>query len=1252
MKWITALNLDAWASTINARTALSELVGELVRASSARTEDFRFPTGDSAQIPGWDGLLEAVGAPPYVPDGKSVWEIGVDEDYFGKANGDYDKRTKKPRAAIPKETTFVFVTPRTWKRNSPTLSEWEAQKRGEGIWRDVKVIDGVGLEDWLDRNAAVAARFARQVLKLLPPTNARSVSEYWDEYSTRFKPPLTEAVLLCDRAEEAKSLIARFSGAAQDILLRADSLDEVVAFAVAAIRKADDGVRKFLEARTLILDTEDAARQLGVRTNLTFIPRGSAISLAAMLAQRGPTLVPLGREAPKRLEATVLTRPSTRELAKAIETMGFTPDRALQLARESSRSVTVLARRIPGAAADRPAWMADHRILIPALLAGGWDSNVAEDQKVLCTLAECADYADIEKLLLPLTRIQDPPIDREGAIWKIRAPVDAFVHLAPLIGRKDLERFQSAAKAVFSEVDPNLDRPDDKPVFQAAETRLRHSRWLRDGLATTLLQVAVLGEDAELNTPGTDPQRFANDLIAALPGLNTDARLIASLQSELTLLMEAAPSPLLLALERLLEGDGAEARRLFREGDFFGPSSPHTAVLWGLEALAWDPEQLSRATTMLAKLARVDPGGKLYNRPINSLAAIFLPWRPATNANLVQRLGSLDNIIRTEPAVAWNLLIQLLPGNKTSVSETAKPRYREAGKSEAEVLTWGIVRETTREIIKRAFVQAGTQVDRWATLIKDFSQFPPEQRKETLGHLQVLVRTIDTAHRVRIWDALRDELARHRSFPQADWAIKEPEISQLENFANSLQPEDILQRFRWLFEEQYPDVPHAAGAGRRDVVEEERENAAKEIIERMGVQGLLQLAADVAYPQFLAIAASAHIAGIDTLDALVAQSLGRGERLNWFALALSGEAERRFGHPWRERVISKIRRDELTPDDAVMLLLGWPDRRETWEEIAALGSAIDEKYWSRKNAWRTSDDLGEVEFAARKYLAVGRPDAALTLIHRFANQLPFELVLDVLDAELRNLASRAETIHNMTVHYVTETFQKLRKRTDVDRLEIAKREYGYLPLLDHADENLTLHELMIEDPGFYVSVICDVFKPASGEPREPTPETQARARAGYQLLGSLKAFPGGQNGGVDEQLLMKWIHEVRRLAAKEDRAQIADQYIGHLLAHAPADPDDQAWPHRKIRDAIETLASDDIETGVRVERHNMRGVYSKALYEGGKQERVLAAEAKAWAKRAAAWPRTFAMLSSYATSWERQADQEDERARQDQMRFE
>jgi hypothetical protein len=1253
MKWITALDLERWADTMGARLALSELVSALIRASAADIGAFRFPTGDSAQLPGYDGRLTAVGAPPYVPDGESVWEFGTSGDYRRKADEDFQQRTVTPGSAVRTQTTIVLVTPRRWDVRGLSMEEWQEQKRREVDWKDVRIIDGVGLEDWLSQHDAVGARVARSILGVVPAIGARSTEEFWEEYSSRFRPPLTKEVLLCEREDQAKELLAQLSGEAQDIVLRADSPDEAVAFAIAAIRSADSDLQKYLAARTLVLDTDEAARQVNRRARAVFIVRGTAVSLGGLLARYGTTIIATGRDRPTRSGVRTLNRPSTYALRDAIRTMGFDEERAYQLARTCGRSVTVLARRIPGGDAGMPPWADGRRTLIPALLAGGWDGDSPEDQAIVASLAGgAADYGGYEEGLHPLERLQDPPIDREGRVWKIRAPVDAFVHLAPLIGRTDLERLHVAATVVFSEYDPSLELPDEERPFAGIRgKRLRHSEWLRDGLATTLLLIAVLHEEAGLIVTGTTPERFVEDLVAALPGLNLDYRLLASLGNQLPMLMEAAPRPLLGALEQMLEGDGGRIRPIFREGGLLGTSSPHTDVLWGLETLAWDPGYLGRVTLILARLAKADPGGTLHNRPMNSLREIFLSWHPSTNATLVQRLAVLDQLIADEPTVGWDLLVMLFPEQRDVAHNTSQPRFREAGASEREVTTWGRVYEGSRQVVGRALALLNDDPNRWATILKEMSAFEGSLRSRALELFQDFVHRGAGHQAAFLWTTLQKELNRHRTFPTAEWALTESELAQWDAVLRELEPHDIGERVAWLFNEHFPFVPSAHDERRREAVDAARAEAVKQVHASGGPDALVALARSVKFPAFIAQAAYPLLEDEESYATLIDAAIGGGERLDNFALALSGEAQRRFGDGWRVKVAEIIPTKQWSPDQLATLFLGWPDAPETWQVVTQLGPSVDEEYWRRKIGWPLPHAATEVlAHAARKYLSVGRGTAALDIIENEIHRLPLEIVYEVLDAVVIEIAKGEVKPHSNLSYHLGEVLKELAQRNDAPRFEVAKREYAILPLLGYRDETLTLHRVMADDPGFFVSVLCDVFRRHSGDLTEPTEVQRARAEIGYRLLSSFQVVPGFQDDQLDVAALRQWVLDVRRLAAEADRAEICDEYIGHVLAHAPVDPDDQSWPHYGVCDLIEELRSNGVELGIRIERHNMRGVVSKAVYEGGEQERALAEEARGWARAAEGWPRTTAMLHELSRSWDRDAAQEDERARQDQMR--
>lgn len=1250
MKWIEAIQLEQWADTIGSRIALSEIVCSLVRASAPDAVSFRFPTGDSAQLPDYDGQLIATGFPPYVPDGKSVWEFGTAKNSLKKADEDFNTRSKNPGGIDPKENTFVFVTPRRWVHTDKSKKGWEDEKRTLGIWKGVQLIDAVDLEEWLYRSPAVSANVARSVLPLIPQNGARSTAEFWDEYSSRFAPPLTEDVLLAGRKEQALQLLRQIAEEPSQHLWQADSTEETIAFTVAAIRKAEPDVFKYLESRTMVIDTEEAGRFLVLQSHLIFLPR-AGLTVAGLLSRQHATVIAIGRDAPNRKEGTVLNRTPVEVFAEALKTMQFSDERAVQLARLSGSSVTILARRIPSAAAMKPDW-AGVRSLIPALLAGAWDANCEFDRKAIASIAGSSEYELYEDSVRNHVHIQDSPLEVEGSVWAIRAPVDAFAYLAPQIGGNDLKRMADLAKTVFSEDDPSLDLPlDERPYAGLQGKTFKYSEWLRDGLAKTVLLMAALHTELRLTVSGLAPQEFVDSLIASLPGLAENCRRIASLHSELPQLMEAAPRPLLRALEQMLQGDAGLLKPLFQdhEGGLLLGSSPHTGLLWALEILAWDPEYLQQATMMLAKLARIDPGGKYTNRPINSLGEIFLPWHPSTNATLAQRLVALDQILKQESEVGWSLLVQLLPKSHSVSSSTAKPRYRESGSSKAETLTYGIVAKTYQEVITRALKLAGKSPQRWTKLISHLSTFAPDSREEVLNLLLLFATEASADDRKAVWDVLRKEVNRNKAFQNAAWSIKGEFLTRLEEIVERLQPEDANSRIEWLFNEHHPDLPGTPGIASTESILDARRAAVEPLFKQGGTMAVFELARRVKLPAYVAVALVPLIEAVKSVEQLVEAAVGP-ENPDMFAVAISGESRRKFGTAWLDSLKKLFGGGRITATQAALLISHWPDDRSTWDFASALGDEVEQHYWRTKVAWPLQGDSEQLEFAAKKYREVGRALHGIKALDLVADQLSAKTIFALLDSAVIEMNESPSGVPGGIIFDIENLFDSLQKREDVDLMETARREYVYLPLFSHRERKLVIHQLLSVSPELFVELICGAYRRASGPSREVSKEERERAQASYRVLADFDVVPGASNHDINIAELKKWIAKARQLAYDSDRSIIADEKIGQVLAHAEADADG-AWPHAAIRNVLEELASADVERGISIERFNMRGTWTKEPYEGGGQERALAAQCREWSKATQNWPRTSALLEQIAQEWEQHGGREDERARKDVMRF-
>ena len=80
MKWVNATDLIAWADRLDCRSRMPDVVRRLIHATVEQPQKVDFPSEESVQLGGWDGLVE-VGEPHlYVPLGYSGWELGAGKD--------------------------------------------------------------------------------------------------------------------------------------------------------------------------------------------------------------------------------------------------------------------------------------------------------------------------------------------------------------------------------------------------------------------------------------------------------------------------------------------------------------------------------------------------------------------------------------------------------------------------------------------------------------------------------------------------------------------------------------------------------------------------------------------------------------------------------------------------------------------------------------------------------------------------------------------------------------------------------------------------------------------------------------------------------------------------------------------------------------------------------------------------------------------------------------------------------------------
>lgn len=1268
MRLIETSHLKIWAASRQSESRFPYIVKSLICAA-IQPANLRMPSGDAVWVPGYDGELVNSEENRFVPMGLSVWELGTNSDYKDKAAEDYRKRTedkpedgKKKKAASQidrSQVTFVFVTPYIWSDKNDK-DAWVTERKQQGVWKDVVVIDGVDLQDWLETAPAISLQLADEIGIVLAE-GLQYADLAWREWSYLTDPPISENLAVAGREDQEKELIDRLSSPPSTFTIRGDSPREAWGFTLAAVRRVSSEEERYnLDARIIVAENEDALRGLRHLSNHIIVLKQAKRQVSGSLASQGcHVVVPVGSDAHSTRNVIMLIQPTHRQFVEALATMGLVEDEAERIGRSCGRSITILQRLHAQANFERPRWSDNDTAvhLLPALLAGRWNDRSEADQKLLCLLADAADYASVENQFQQFLFVEEPPLRKIDEMWTLIAPVDAFQLMACRLTKANFDRFSQAFREVFGRIDPKVEKPPDDWIYLDIKGEKGHSDWLRSGMAEALLLIAERGANAKVILPS--PRAFADEVVRGLPGLNDDWRVLASLRDQFARLMEAAPSPLLDSLEHLLEAKPDDVQRLFAEGGLLGGDAMHTGLLWGLETLAWSPEYLPRVGLILAHLARLDPGGRMVNRPINSLREIFLWWHPGTHASHDQKLATIDIILARAPDIGWLLLAALLPDTRQSISHgTAKPRWRDIGDLPEDMLTRNGQIRYASAIVDRALTHVGSDSERWRAILDSLQMISESQQQRALYLLETVARSaIPAGEKVILWEMLRDFTYQHRTFQETNWALPGELLDRLEAVLPYLAPTDPIERYRWLFEEWLPEVP----SGEEDIdrrksqTEELRRQAVGEILATLGLEGLVSLATTCKFPGFVALAAVPLLSNLDAVRDFIEQAIAVGEAGLFLVSQISGRAQELYGEAWVEMVRQEAKSRIWSPAVIASALIWWPDSRQTWEEVEALG--VSEEYWHRKRVALIDGTSEEQAYQIARLIESGRAAEAFDRTALRSEGIPTEALVRLFDATFDTLA-KAETTEEvrrlgLTAHDIWAFLEALRNRADLPREDVARREYRALPLLSPRDaRGFALHDFMATEPDFFVSVICDAFRPAHRDKSkdiEPTPEVEARARTAYTLLKSMNLIPGQVDGiHIDEEVLVQWIDTVRIKAAEIDRAAMADLTIGEILAHSTDAPEDNGWPHQVVRNVIERLSAEDIDRGMIIERHNMRGTYRKALYEGGNQERSLAQQYRSWAAISRVrWPRMARVLEMIAEGWEENARREDQQAEQD-----
>jgi hypothetical protein len=777
--FVTPNDIKAWteANKRRAEEILPLIIKKLILASCKPTT-IDFPSGDSVAVGGWDGVLITDNGNDFIPVGKSGWEFGTNNNVNKKANEDYAKRLRDPTPFDPKETTFTFVTSRLWIKRD----KWVQSKHLTKQWKCVRGLNAETIANWLEACPAAHRWFSEIIGKRC--ANVWDVEQAWKEFTNRTIVKLTVECILHEREEEVKSLNSLISGKADIYRIKSSSKNEAYAFLLGSFLN-----NEVSSARCLVIKTQEAWDLMTEsKQGLMLIPYGFVPSGMGVAVANGHMVFLVVDDKDTHSASIVLNRQPRLTKEAAFQMLGIGEDEARTLYQDTKGFFEPLLRHPLLKPLDYaiPKWpeKIPSDVLFAALFASHWNEKNEYDRQAIEALSG-VPYHDFQKMIIALSKEDDPPIRQVRDIWQVISKMDFWLLVAPQIAKPHLQRIGEVVPTVLADLDPSYDLPADERYMASIKGAVpRYSGFIKKGLADSLALLSVYGDAFSKQLGGERPSTLIEYWVRMLFEKNLNVRFWFSLGSCMRLLAESAPNEFLAAVESASDGEDPILLGLFTaEGDATFGGCYHSDLLWSLELIAWDKQHLSRVSTCLARLAEIDPGGRWSNRPFNSLLDIYLGWVNNVSATHEERLQVIENILVPQYSdIAWRLMIKLLLNNTHSTSGISKPEYKEWSTDFDKSTTNKAYYSYISSVVELLLKEADKDIEkRIIDLIANFNSYNKKQQQRVIKRMMAVnVEHLVANARAEITSKLRSTIAHHRQFPDAGWAWPTPLLDQLE----------------------------------------------------------------------------------------------------------------------------------------------------------------------------------------------------------------------------------------------------------------------------------------------------------------------------------------------------------------------------------------------------------------------------------------------------------------------------------------
>lgn len=911
-------------------------------------------------------------------------------------------------------------------------------------------------------------------------------------------------------------------------------------------------------------------------------------------------------ECPAGKHAIELRKRKRATVSKKLIEAGMDYESAYRLVEDThSLYVPMKKKLIRGIDNIFPAWVeAEKNIIIPLMLCGKWtesdgDKMVIED---LCGMS----YQDV------LQRIQEYTNGENPLFVRFKDHGNYNVHLASTenawdyldkyvdINSKLWGKYVAIISAIVTEENPIYNFPLEQQSY-ANILPGGVSCWsmsLKDGLLRSLVMKAYYNNNPE-------NQRVIDGIITEILSVITTKKQWLSIAKLFPILCEASPRAVTNRLDEEWEKETG-LKEVFVDVNDTGifAKNEYTYFIWSVEQLFCQKEYAAWSIRWLLRMNELRRKYSISNSPYETLSTVFCSWY--NNTVLTQK----EKILLAKEAFekgydVWDLFFSEMPSMKTSVfCSTSKPKYR---------MTSEPVEFTNRDVWKAFTAYTNlcldhmeVNVDRWTKMIDHINHFNNEMVTKIVDRLVYEIKYMNDYEKTTIKEAIRGTIHKNRYFNSSDWAMKEPELTILEELLSNINMENPVYEYRYLFKNKYDFPllhPHPYS-------EDERREQNEQLVEKEIYSGLSQFREDGLDVIELAEACSEYENSIigryiftvfgneDFDDALFSQMIINEKIQNImldYIQAVYFHSKEDYYEGYQIAKKSGVSREIL-----VRILLIETLDAEKNPLIMNEVEEIKELYWK----------------SFRRGLFIENEKTAHMVIEEMLKYSTHLCIIDVLDdckkffveEELLTILERikdyeAGNYTQLSDYHVTNILSQLQDKyySSEECVRVALIELSYRGIID-VGKMRCFNKSLRESPSLYLGMLAAIYKNDKGNRVSDIQLDDKNISSIYSLYSKIRFCPAEEKGIVNAAKLERWVSDFEEGLVKNKQQRLFDTTLGKLFAFSPMGKDGQ-YPTEEVRNIIEMRYSKSLENGYVTTIYNSRGVYSPT---GGDEERKIA----------------------------------------------